>query len=86
MVHTSTLTSAVTRGGGPNAVWASGPVQAFSRLPDETEIETDLDEALDDSFPASDPPSQAQPHPKRWLPNGEAPKGDADEAPERDPG
>lgn len=34
------------------------------------ERESELDDALEDSFPASDPPAQAQPHTKRWQPNG----------------
>lgn len=35
------------------------------------ERESELDDALDDSFPASDPPAQAQPHTRRWQPNGD---------------
>lgn len=36
--------------------------------------EDQLDDALDDSFPASDPPAPAQPHPDRWFPNGKKKK------------
>jgi len=38
---------------------------------DDPTREEELDEALDDSFPASDPPAPAQPHPDRWYPNGQ---------------
>jgi len=86
MVHTLTLAPEARRSGGPSAAWSSDrSLRAVSRLPDAAEIESDLDDALDDSFPASDPPSQAQPHPKRWLPNGQAPATDSNETPSEDP-
>lgn len=44
--------------------------------PVDVDAEKELDEALGESFPASDPPAQVQPHPKQWVPNGEGRKGD----------
>ncbi|HRN18388.1 MAG: hypothetical protein WC972_08835 [Trueperaceae bacterium] len=86
MMHTLTLAPEVRRNAGPSAAWASDrSLRAVTKLPDTAEIESDLDDALDDSFPASDPPSQTQPHPKRWLPNGKAPAADAGEASIEDP-
>jgi hypothetical protein len=38
------------------------------------ELDTELDRELEDSFPASDPPSMTQPAPKPGDPHGSAPK------------
>lgn len=67
MVHASANGS----GFGPH--FAGAGVGAWRRaagpgVQDDIAEEDELDDALDDSFPASDPPAPAQPHPDRWYP------------------